>query len=81
MLPDEKKTKREQKREERQNARVLLEASSLGLMFPIAIGLGVAAGWGFDKLFGTYPWGTGVFTVCGVIAAFVNLFRIGLKDE
>ena len=59
----------------------LLEASSLGLMFPIAIGLGYLWGWGMDKLFHTTPWLTWTFTAFGVIAAFINLFRIGMRDD
>ena len=59
----------------------LLEASSIGWMFPIAIGLGFVWGWGMDKLFGTKPWLTWIFTAFGVIAAFINLFRIGLRDD
>jgi ATP synthase protein I len=64
----------------RQNKQ-LLEASSIGLMFPIAIALGYAWGWGMDKLFHTSPWLTWIFTGFGVIAAFVNLFRIGLRND
>jgi F0F1-type ATP synthase assembly protein I len=48
-------------------------------MFPIAIGLGFLLGWGMDKLFHTSPWLTAIFTGLGVIAAFVNLFKIGLR--
>jgi ATP synthase protein I len=69
---------REQKIRER---RQLLEASSIGWMFPIAIGIGFGWGWGMDKLFGTRPWLTIVFTAFGVIAAFINLFKIGLRDS
>lgn len=58
----------------------LAEASSIGWMFPIAMGLGALWGWGMDKLFGTWPWLTAIFTGLGVIAAFVNLFRIGTRD-
>jgi F0F1-type ATP synthase assembly protein I len=64
----------------RQNE-TLLEASSIGLMFPIAMGLGYAWGWGMDKLFHTSPWLTWIFTGFGIIAAFINLFRIGLRKE
>jgi ATP synthase protein I len=64
----------------RREARQLLEASSIAWMFPIAIGLGFLWGWGMDKLFGTRPWLTVIFTVFGLIAAFVNLFRIGLRE-
>ena len=59
----------------------LLEASSLGLMFPLAMGIGFAWGYGMDKLFGTRPWLTAIFTGFGVIAAFINLFRIGGKQD
>lgn len=64
----------------RQNE-TLLEASSIGLMFPIAMALGYGWGWGMDKLFHTSPWLTWIFTGFGVIAAFINLFRIGLRKE
>lgn len=64
----------------RREARQLLEASSIGWMFPIAIGIGFVWGYGMDKLFGTWPWLTGIFSVLGMIAAFRNLFRIGMKD-
>ena len=59
----------------------LLEASSIGWMFPIAIGMGFLWGWGMDKLFGTKPWLTYIFTALGVAAAFINLFKIGLRDS
>lgn len=58
----------------------LLEASSIGWMFPIAIALGYFWGYGMDKLFGTYPWLTGIFTFLGIVAAFVNLFRLAGKN-
>ena len=57
-----------------------LEASAIAWLFPIAIGLGAAWGWGMDKLFGTYPWLTAIFTGFGIIAAFIQLFRMAGKD-
>lgn len=68
------------KEKQRRQSLEMLDASSIGWMFPIAIGLGFLWGWGMDKLFGTSPWLTWIFTAFGVIAAFVNLFRIGLRD-
>jgi F0F1-type ATP synthase assembly protein I len=59
----------------------LLEASAIGWMFPLAIGLGFLWGWGMDKLFGTAPWLTWIFTGFGVIAAFVNLFRMAGRND
>ena len=63
----------------RQEYRKLFEASSIGWMFPIAIGLGALWGWGLDKLFGTYPWLTLIFAGFGIAAAFINLFRMSAK--
>ena len=60
----------------RREYRKMLEASSIGWMFPIAILLGFGWGYGMDKLFGTWPWLTAIFSVFGIIAAFVQLFRI-----
>lgn len=59
----------------------LVEASALGFMFPIAIGIGFGWGWWMDKLFGTWPWLSVVFTAFGVIAAFMNLFRFAREDS
>ena len=59
----------------------LLEASSIGWVFPIAIGLGFGIGWWLDKIFGTKPWLACIFAAFGVIAAFINLFRIGMRDD
>lgn len=64
----------------RRDMRQMLEASSIGWMFPIAMGLGFLWGWGMDKLFGTSPWLTVIFTIFGVIAAFINLFRFASKN-
>jgi F0F1-type ATP synthase assembly protein I len=66
---------------QRRNLKQVAEASSIGLMFPIAIALGYGWGYGMDKLFGTSPWLTYIFAGFGVIAAFINLFRIGMKGE
>ena len=59
----------------------LVEASSIGLVFPIAIGLGYLWGMGMDKLFGTAPWLSYIFAGFGVIAAFINLFRIANASD
>lgn len=78
-MPDDSGNE-ESKDEKRRDARQLLDASSIGWMFPIAIGIGFLWGWGMDKLFHTSPWLTWIFGAFGVIAAFINLFRIGLRD-
>lgn len=65
----------------RRQTQWLLEASSIGWMFPIAIGLGFLGGYGLDKLFGTWPWLTAIFSAFGVAAAFINLFRVGMRND
>ncbi len=59
----------------------LAEASSLGFMFPIALAIGYFWGSWMDRLFGTEPWLTWIFTAFGLIAAFVNLFRLAAKAD
>ena len=70
-MPDDK---------QRRDYRLMFEASALAWMFPLAIGLGALWGWGMDKLFGTSPWLTLIFAGFGIAAAFINLFRIGLRE-
>jgi ATP synthase protein I len=65
--------------DKRREARELMEAASIGWMFPLAIGIGALWGWGMDSLFGTWPWLTAIFGVFGIIAAFINLFRMAGK--
>jgi F0F1-type ATP synthase assembly protein I len=66
--------------EKRRSAKQLLEASSIGWMFPIAIALGYLWGWGMDKVFGT-TWLKFLFLGFGIVAAFINLFRVALAGN
>lgn len=72
--PDEDERKRRQ-------VRWLADAYSMGLGFPAAIMAGIGIGWWLDKLFGTKPWLTVALGALGVIAAFINLFRLGMRDD
>ncbi len=60
------------------NYRRLAELSSLGLMLPSSIAVGLFLGYFLDKLFGTHPWLLGIFTLLGVASGFISLLR-GLK--
>ncbi len=60
--------------------REALEASSVGLVFPIAIAIGYLWGWAMDRFFGTSPWLTWIFAAFGVIAGFINLFRFAGRN-
>jgi ATP synthase protein I len=63
-----------------------LNASIIGIQFPVCIGIGYLWGKWLDDWLGTYPWLTGIFSLCGIAAGFLNLFRIAartaqLEDE
>ena len=62
-----------------------LNASIVGIQFPVAMAMGYYWGKWMDGVFGTEPWLTIIFSILGIIAGFVNLFRItlatGLKEE
>ncbi len=64
----------------RTDFRQAMEASALAWMFPIALGLGFLWGWGMDKLFGTWPWLSIIFTIFGAAAAFIQLFRVSARS-
>jgi F0F1-type ATP synthase assembly protein I len=53
------------------------EALTLGLVFPVAIALGYFGGRWLDGLLNTSPWLTGIGTLLGIAAAFVQLARTG----
>ena len=62
----------------RPNFRRLAALSSLGLMLPSSIAVGLFLGYFLDKLLGTEPWLLIIFTLLGVASGFLSLFR-GLK--
>ena len=65
------------------NYRRIAELSSLVLMLPSSIAVGLFSGYYLDKLLKTQPWLLLVFTLLGVISGFYSLIR-GLnkyKDE
>ena len=65
------------------NYRKIAAISSLGLMLPSSIIVGLFLGYYLDKFFGTHPWLLLVFFILGAVAGFYSLIR-GLskfKDE
>jgi len=56
-----------------------LNASIVGIQFPVAMAIGYFWGKWMDGLFGTEPWLTIIFFIFGLIAGFVNLFRITMR--
>jgi ATP synthase protein I len=60
------------------NYRKLAALSSLGLMLPSSIAVGLFLGYFLDNLLGTDPWFLIILTLFGVASGFLSLFR-GLK--
>jgi ATP synthase protein I len=58
--------------------RKLAALSSLGLMLPSSIAVGLVIGYFLDKLFHTRPWLMITFTLLGIASGLLSLFR-GLK--
>jgi F0F1-type ATP synthase assembly protein I len=56
----------------------LAELSSLGLVLPSSIAVGLLIGYVLDKIFGTGHWLLAIFTVLGIVSGFLTLIR-GLK--
>ena len=59
----------------RPNLRKLAELSSIGLMLPSSIIVGLFFGRVLDRWLGTAPWLLLVFTVLGVASGLLSLFR------
>jgi ATP synthase protein I len=53
----------------------------IGLELLVAVFVGVALGWAFDRWLGTAPWGLIVFLLLGFAAGVTNVFRIALRIE
>lgn len=60
--------------------RQLIEASSVGIHLVISTFVGLAIGYGLDKVFNTSPYLTIIFLIVGIIAGFRELFRIAKKQ-
>jgi F0F1-type ATP synthase assembly protein I len=60
------------------NYKKLAELSSLGLVLPSSIAVGLFIGYQLDKLLGTRPWLFILFFLLGTASGFLSLLR-GLK--
>jgi ATP synthase protein I len=59
--------------------RQLARLSTIGVTLVAATAIGLAIGYGLDHLLGSGPWLTLTFTLFGIAAGFLNLFRdVGL---
>jgi len=66
------------KAKDRSGFRRLADLSSLALMLPSSIVVGLFFGYLLDKLLGTRPWMLFVFLLLGIASGFYSLLR-GLK--
>jgi len=57
--------------------RKFADYSSVGIMFPASIAVGVAIGYFLDQWLNTAPYLLIVFTLSGIAAGFRNLLRVG----
>jgi ATP synthase protein I len=55
--------------------RRVAELSSLGLMLPSSIAVGLFFGYQLDKLLNTHPWMLLIFLLLGIASGFISLFR------
>jgi len=62
------------------NYKKLAELSSLGLMLPSSIAVGLFIGYQLDKLLDTRPWLLVIFFLLGTASGFLSLIR-GLKKH
>jgi ATP synthase protein I len=59
-----------------------LKAWSVGLNLVFSTFIGLAIGYGLDKLFKvTFPWLTLIFLVLGIISGFRDLVRLARKQD
>jgi ATP synthase protein I len=68
----------------RPNLRRLSELTSLGLVLPSSIAVGLFFGYFLDRWLGTDPWLLLSFTVLGIVSGLLSLFRAlkkQMKDE
>ena len=59
--------------------RIMAELTSVGIQFPVSIGIGYLMGHYLDKWLDLYPILTIVFSIFGVAAAFMNVFRLNAE--
>ncbi len=55
--------------------------STVGLMFPASIGVGLVMGHFLDRWLGTDPWLLMLFALLGIAAGFVNLVKVISKFD
>lgn len=60
--------------------REILAASQVGINMVVSTFVGLAMGYGLDKLLKTSPWFTLIFLILGIISGFIQLFRTAARE-
>jgi ATP synthase protein I len=61
--------------------RQVFEASTVGIYLVASMFVGLAIGYGLDKLLNTFPYLSIIFFILGIIAGFREVFRVAKKAE
>ncbi len=61
--------------------RQVFEASTVGIYLVVSMFVGLAIGYGLDKLLNTFPYLSIIFFIFGIIAGFREVFRVAKKAE
>jgi ATP synthase protein I len=64
----------------RPDMRRLAEMTSIGLILPSSIAVGLFLGYYLDRWLGTAPWLLLIFTLLGVASGLISLLRAVKKD-
>ena len=69
------------KRKKGEQRRLWSEYSTVGIMFPASIAVGLALGYFLDDVFKTSPYLLIILTLYGVAAGFVNLIKVTRRQS
>ena len=69
------------KRADKETAKAAVSYSAGTVELGVSVVVGIAIGYALDRFFGTAPWLTLFWLVCGVIAGFRSLFRVAKRLE
>jgi ATP synthase protein I len=56
-----------------------MQYSTIGVELGLSISIGALIGYWLDQKFGTEPWLTLFFLICGIVAGFGSLYRVAKK--
>ncbi len=69
------------KKKDIENRKRILSYSSVGMVFPVSIAVGLFIGYFLDSVFNTDPVLLIIFTLYGVIAGFYSFFKMVKRDR